>query len=149
VKIDGKELLITPASFDDAMSLKKAIFDALRGNGINVDTSGLNSDDPLHSDIGPDTLGNLIENAMAVASDPQVERCLFTCCESVAFGPKRDKVNKDFFEDTDNRQYYYPIMIEVIKANIGPFLKGLGLLLGIRGGLKELFQNVKSPQMNE
>jgi len=151
IKIDGKELLITPASFDDAMDLKKSIFDALRGNGINIDTSGMkyNEENPFQSDIGSDTIGNLIENAMAVASDKQVKKCSFTCCESVVFGPDKDKVNRDFFEDVDNRQYYYPIMTEVIKANIGPFFKGLGLMFGIRGGLKEFFQSQKSPQTNE
>ena len=145
MQIDGKELLITPASFRDAMALKKAIADALRKNGIKIDVAGVSVDEenPLATEIGSETIGNLIENAMAVATDPKVGECLFTCCESVVFGPKREKINEEYFDKPENRRYYYPIMIEVIKANLGPFFKSLGSVLSDRGGLMSKFLKSK------
>jgi hypothetical protein len=142
MNIDGKELMITPAPFAVAMRLQKALADALRADGINLDLKGLdiNDDDPMKSEISGQTIGSLVENILAVATSPAVIDVLFECCESVAFGQGRDKPNADFFEEVANREYFYPIMSEVLKVNLGPFFKRI---VSMFGGLQGLIGNIR------
>jgi hypothetical protein len=131
-KIDGQELLITPASLTKAFALQKALADALRADGINIDigTLDFNTEDPTKSEVGEKTVGSLIENVLAVATSPVVLETLFACCETATFGKNRTKIDAEFFEEVENRQYFYPIMVEVLKVNLGPFFKKIGSLLG-------------------
>ena len=140
-QIDGVELRITPAGFADVMALKKAISDALRVAGVRVDLSGfeINAEDPMQSELGD--IGSIIEMVMSVATDPKVQTWLFKCCERVLYG--EDKVDLDFFDKPENRQYYYPIMIEVLKTNLSPFFAKVGSLFANLPNLKDLFQKQK------
>jgi len=61
----------------------------------------------------------------------------FKCAERCLLG--EDKINWDFFEKEENREYYFPIMIEIAKVNLAPFVKGL---LSMFGGIKEKFINI-------
>lgn len=142
MQIDGKELLITPASFGVVMALKKAIGDALRADGINIDLGGINLDDknPLQSEVGGDTIGSLVENIVAIATAPSVQEHLFACCERATFGEKRDKIDADFFDIPENRKYYYPIMVEVLKVNLLPFFENLG---SVFSGFQSLITNIQ------
>ena len=134
--IDGNEVLITPSSFQNAIALKRAIANALRENGVRLGLDGLSidTDNPLKTDLPSGTIDNLIENALSVATSPEVHTALFACCETVVFGKDRLKVDLGFFDDPDEgikrREYFYPIMSEVIKVNIGPFFKNLGSVFG-------------------
>ena len=142
MQIDGKELLITPASFGEVMALKKAIGDALRADGINIDLGGLKLDEgnPLESEVGGDTIGSLLENVVAIATNPEVQVHLFACCERVVLGDKRDKIDRDFFEAPENRKHYYPIMMEVLKVNLLPFFGNLG---SVFSGFQSLITNIQ------
>lgn len=140
MQIDGKELLITPASFEIAMRLKKNIADALRSDGINLDIGGLDSENVLESDLSGETIGSLVENIMAVATAPAVVSSLFECCQTVVIGENRERVDRDFFEEVENRQYFYPIMTEVLKANLGPFFRKIGSMFSDLPGLLGKFR---------
>ena len=144
-QIDGVELRITPAGFADVMVLKKSISDALRVAGVRVDLSGFSFDfdDPLKSELGD--IGSIIEMVMSVATDPKVQTCLFKCCERALWGTgeKSEKITLDFFEAEEHRQYYYPIMIEVLKTNLSPFFLKVGSLFTNLPNLTELFQKQK------
>jgi len=139
--IEGKELIITPAGFADVFALKRALALALKKDGINLDLSGfsINTEDPMSSEIGD--IGSIVESSLEVATDPQVQKWLFKCCERALYG--QDKINIDFFEIPENRQYYYPIMIEVIKINLLPFFLKLNSLFANLPGISNLIQKSK------
>lgn len=139
--IDGKELKITLGSFAESMALQKAIGRALKGQ--RLDLGGLESDIIKKKEDGSIDLESvdlsgasgiattLLNLVLGAACSDEVESCLFACAARCLFG--QDKVNRDFFEEEKNRPYYYPIMIEIIKANCGPFIAGLGSSFGVLG----------------
>jgi len=144
-QLNGKRFLINPAGFEDAMELQEAVAEALKGS--KLDLKGITSADAgnlLETDIselsGP--LETVIGMALSVITSKRVKTALFKCCEKVLLGD--DKVNRDFFENVDNRELYYPIMMEVVKVNLGPFFKRIGLLFGGQGGPLSLFLKSKS-----
>ena len=139
--IEGKELTITPAGFADVFALKRALALAVKRDGINFDMGGFSIDEenPAKSQVG--NIGEILDSILEVATDPDVQKWLFKCCERVLYG--KYKVDKDFFEESENRQYYYPIMIEVIKVNLSPFFGKLGSLFANLPGVTELFQKQK------
>lgn len=140
-KIEGKDLIVTPASLAEAFRLQKAVSDALRKNGI--DLSGVDMEGEKGPEIKEDKIGGIVELILSVATSPDVQASLFQCSERAVFGPEKTKVDFDFFEDVNNRPYYYPIMAYVIKENIGPFFKRLGSLFGMFQSLTENIQKSK------
>lgn len=130
MNINGKELLVTPGSFSEAMALQKAIGRALKGTKLDLPGDSL-------TELNPDALGDIIGAVLGVATSDEVEAALFACSDRALYGPDKLKVDRDFFEVVENRELYYPIMVEIIKANVGPFFKGLasrfGALVGKSG----------------
>lgn len=122
MQVNGSELLITPASFAEAMALQKAIGRALKGNKLDLPES-------VTADMKPEMLTGIIDAVLGVACSDEVETCLFECAKRSVYGPAKEPVTRDFFEKPENRAAYYPIMIEIIKANCGPFFKDLGIQL--------------------
>jgi hypothetical protein len=110
---DKKKLQITKATFDDAFDLQDAISRAVKGNRLNVPES-------MESDID---VSSFLDAALSAISSREVRDCLFRCAERALYD--NQKINKDFFEKEDNRELYYPIMIEIVKENVGPFITGL------------------------
>lgn len=149
--IGNKELIITPAEFEDAIDLRDAVEDAVRKANINIDLSGLdtesakavlndekkeNTDEKFSIPAG--SITSLISTLLSVDSSKNVRRCLFKCAERALFD--KVKVNQDFFENTNNRKYYYPIMFEVLKVNLTPFFEGLfSMFKGL--GLAQMMKN--------
>lgn len=121
VMINGSELKITLGSFSEAMALQKSIGRALRGMKLDLP-------DSAKADLSPDSIGDILGAVLNVATSDDVEVALFDCAGRCLIGT--DKVDRDYFERPENRQNYYPIMIEIIKANCGPFIKGLGSSFG-------------------
>lgn len=107
--MDG--LRITPASFADAMTLQKAMMKAIKGS--NVELPGSTKDDI--------SLSGFIDALASTISSDEVESALFKCAEKAIYNDQ--KITRDFFEPVENRELYYPIMLEVVKENIGPFTK--------------------------
>lgn len=118
--INGSELKITPASFAEAMALQKAIGRALKGTKLELPENATD-------EIKPEMLTGIIDAVLGVACSDEVESCLFECAKRCLVGT--EKIDRDFFEKPENRQHYFPIMVEIIKTNIGPFFKGLGIQL--------------------
>ncbi len=138
MQLEGKELTITPAGFADVFTLKRALAVALKRGGIKFDLSGIkiDTDNPMNSDIGD--ISFFLDAVLEVSTDPDVQKWLFKCAERALYG--EDKVNQDFFEEPENREYYYPIMIEVIKINLSPFFKKLSTLFV---PLQEMIKNIQ------
>ena len=145
--INGKRFIVQPAGFEDAMELQEAVADALKG--AKLDLNGVsealaNGGDILEADVGKlsGPLESIIGMALSVITSKRVKQALFKCCETVIVGD--DKVNRDFFEKVENRELYYPIMMEVVKVNLGPFFKRIGSLFGGPGSLITAFLKSKS-----
>ena len=139
-QIDGKELRVTPAGFADVMALQESISAALLKVGVKIDLSGFTfTKDAESTEMGD--IGGFLEMILSVSTDPTVRNHLFKCCEKALFD--KDKVNIDFFEKPDNRQFYYPIMIEVLKINLSPFFDRISSMFANLPGLTEFFQKSK------
>jgi hypothetical protein len=120
---DKRKLEITVASFDEATDLQDAIARALKGNKIDIP-------DSIDKELN---ISSLIDAALSVLADKEIREKLFVCAERALYD--RNKVNKDFFEEEENRSLYQPIMIEIIKKNVGPFFKNLLSSFGLSGDL--------------
>lgn len=121
--IKGNELKITPASFAEAMALQKSIGRALKGTKMELP-------EDIKAELTTDMLSGIIDAVLGVATSDDVETCLFECAKRCIVGT--DKIDREFFEDPENRQFFYPVMVEIIKTNVGPFFKGLDTqLLGL------------------
>jgi hypothetical protein len=131
-KMDKSLLRITLGSFEEAIDLQDAIVGALRGNGMNVDLSE-------NAAIENMEIGGFLDAALSVIGDKKVRAALFECAGRAEYN--NQKINIDFFEN--NRELYYPIMIEILKANVGPFVGGLISSLSEAGVNLENFQKQK------
>ncbi len=128
MKFNKKNLKITMASFSDATDLQDAIANAVRGNNVDIP-------DSIDSKINVSTF---LDAALNTISDKKVRESLFVCAEKALYND--NKIDADFFEKEENRELYYPIMIELLKVNLGPFLDGLLSMFGGLGGMLKNFQ---------
>lgn len=143
VIIDGKELLVTPASFGDVMALQEVIAKAVKENGIKIDLSSIEFDPNNLEKIDAGDIGWILEPVLTLTTDSTIRKHLFKCAEKAIFN--KLKVNEDLFDPPENRKYYYPIMMEVLKVNISPFFGHVNSLFSTLPGLTELAQKLKSP----
>lgn len=116
----NKECMITAASFQDAVNLKKAAMKCL----LNVDTlKGINLDALQGLDTTKvfDALGQLILN-MDVSED--FEKAVFDCLSVCMYDFV--KINKQLFDDKpEAREDYYEIVSKCCEVNLRPFFKSL------------------------
>jgi hypothetical protein len=146
MKISGVEIHIESASFADAMALQKALGRALKGQ--KLDLSGASSDiikkdaqgniDVASTDLsGAGGIATTVFNLLlGPACSDEVESCAMACAKKCyTADTEKLPIDPTFFEKVDNRGLYYPIMIEVIKANCGPFIKGLVSSFGDLGAI--------------
>lgn len=115
-------LHITPSSFSDAMALQRAVAFALTKSSIQINTGILDGED-----IDAGSLDTIIKMILQVGISEEIERCLFVCAERVLY--KSAKVDRDFFEPVENRELYYPIMLEIARVNLAPFFKKISSTL--------------------
>ncbi len=140
--IDGKELVVTPADFSDVMSLKEVIVDKLQENGIKVDLSSIDIKSEKLADMEAGDVGWILEPILTLMTDSAIRDRLFKCAERTMFD--KNKVNASFFEEVENRKYYYPIMMEVLKVNISPFFGLVSSWFTNLPGLTDMLQKLKS-----
>lgn len=145
MKISGVNVHIEPASFSEALTLQKAIGRALKGQ--RLDFGGVSSDivkkdadgkiDVASVDLsGAGGIATTILNLLlGPACSDEVEAAAMVCAKRCYTEPTKEKIDADFFEEADNRGLYYPIMVEVIKTNCGPFIKGLVSSFGDLGAM--------------
>lgn len=120
---DRSKLDITPASFQAANKLRRVVGQALNEKKISLggdfDLDGL-----LQNDITGDLVGGIISPLLSVVNSEQVEGAIFECAKTARYN--REKIDLDFFEKPENRELFFPIMMEVAKENLAPFFAGLG-----------------------
>lgn len=140
--IDGKELVVTPAPFAIVMDLEEAISGALKRDGIKIDLSSVNIDFDNLEKMDAGDVGWIMEPILTLTTDSTIRGHLFKCAERALFD--KNKVDTDLFEKVENRKYYYPIMMEVLKVNISPFFELASSLFLNLPGLKEKLQKLGS-----
>ncbi len=144
--IDGKELIISPAPFEDAMALQEVIAKAFKKDGIKIDLSSVELDfenlEKIKSgDIGD--IGWIVEPVLTMLTDSTIRKHLFKCAERGLFN--KLKIDENLFDAPENRKYYHQVMMEVLKVNISPFFDRVSSQLSSLPGLTELVQKLKSP----
>lgn len=144
ITIDDYTLKVQPSSFEHAMALTRAIADVLAERGIDIGFSSakIDREDLFQSDISEETLSSWITTALATLTNPTILSCLFTCAQAAVIekGEKSWKVDRDFFEyPEENREYFYPIMIQVAMVNVSPFFKKINLWFM---GMQEIISSI-------
>lgn len=127
MQINGEELRITPASFAEAVALQRAVGAAIKGSNISL---------PEDANIGDASINisEIMDLVISVGISPEVEEAVFVCAKRALLGTK--KIDREFFETVENREHYYPIMLEVARVNLSPFFKNLASMftgLGLIG----------------
>lgn len=110
----GAVLKTEPAPFAAAKALYQALLKEARSISI----------------VDGNDLGEIVKNAFCAGfSSAEVEACLTECMKRCTYrmGPGHPdmKIDKDTFEPVDSRQDYLAVSTEVIKQNVGPFVKSL------------------------
>lgn len=113
-----KSVKIIPASFQDAINLKKAAAKCLLDAGIikNFDFQGLE-------------LSALIDNAVELLFTAETsdvfEKAVFECLKSCVYDDKY-KITAQIFDDKPEiREDYYEIISKCVEVNLRPFFKSL------------------------
>jgi hypothetical protein len=144
MQLNGRELKITPASFAEAMALQKAIGRAVKGTRFSMPSFVTGADGKIDLEKSDVDLSGLIDLVLGAAVSDEVQAALFACSARAMLG--NEIIDADFFEDNpphgrmENRELYYPIMVEIIRVNVGPFLKGLASKFGALAGTSLSFQ---------
>lgn len=110
----GAKVIINSAPFRDAMTLKNAIQATIKVG--ELDLSKIKSFKEL--DIAP-----FLESILAIDSDLNVYNALMKCLVRCTYNS--EKITENTFETDNARQDYYEIVLECMKVNLHPFLKGL------------------------
>lgn len=142
VIIDGKELIVSCASFERTMALKEIIAVKLKENGIKIDLTSVDISAENIADMEVGEVGWMVSPVLTLMTDSEIRRYLFECAKSATFN--KCKIDADLFEDAGNRKYYYPVMMEVLKVNIAPFFGHVSSMFKSLPGLKEYLRKYKS-----
>jgi hypothetical protein len=118
--IDGNDLQISLASFEEAIDLKDAVEEAIKKANINIEFEG---DESKPLSISDNSFNSLIKTVLNIDNSKEVRRCLFKCAKRCLWN--KSEINQDLFEKIENRKHYYAIMFEILKETLSPFLEGL------------------------
>lgn len=111
---DKKAFKITPSSYQEARKLERILAKVLADSSIDIKDT---------SDSPEMFMGELIKSVLHLLISEELEEALFVCSKKAAYNS--EKITVEFFDKPENRELYYPIMIEVMKVNVLPFIKGL------------------------
>jgi hypothetical protein len=117
----GKQVVINPAPFKDALALKQAIASEFARSDFKMDLDfggKVGSLKDMEFDIA-----QIAKLAALVDSSEVVYKALFTCLSRCSHD--KEKITEATFEPEDHRQDYYEIVLACIRVNLGPFFKGL------------------------
>lgn len=137
----GKQVLINPAPFQDAMTLKSAIGKAISGSDVEISIDFAKELKTQEFD-----LASIVKLAALVDSDAAINEALMKCLIRCTYDG--EKITMQTFEPVEAREDYYPIVLACLKENIGPFFKSqLSRLLPAMEALKAMA--AEKPQKSE
>jgi hypothetical protein len=120
----GATLKISVSSFAVSKELFQAVTDELKGLNIQYST-----------EINIGFFKDLFCTGM---SSKKIEKCIWECCKKATYNGL--KITEDTFEPIEAREDYIPVMFEVAKENLLPFMKSLSAQFG------EVFKKTTSSQ---
>lgn len=120
-KNSGKTVEIKPASFQDAINLKKAAAKCLYDAGIvkNLDFQNIE----LES-----LIDKIAELLFCAETSTEVEKALFDCLKSCYIEENgiKNKITREIFDEKPElREDYYQIISRCAEENLRPFFKSL------------------------
>ena len=117
----GNTLELQSASFEDAWKLTQAVSQVLATSlpGFKLDTMDTQV---LQKDLDVGKLLGIICNLIA---SPTVYELLWPCFAPCLYNG--NKVNKASFQAEEARKDFLPSVVEVLRANVVPFIVGLDL----------------------
>lgn len=115
-KKSGAKVVISQASFSEAMALKNAVALEISKSGIALDLKGGLS----QSDID---VAEILKVFFQIDSSPAVYATLFQCLGRCTYNG--EKITMETFEDAAARNDYYEIVIACAKEALTPFFSGL------------------------
>ena len=123
----GQEFRLQVGSMLECTVLKLAFIKALKGEGIKLDISGWDFSQGSKTEIGD--IGGIADIILGILGNEDLEKALYTLGKKCLIGSDENAsaITVDFFEEVENRKYYFPVMIAILKANLAPFIAGLSL----------------------
>lgn len=116
----GAVLAVQIAPFEVANKLVKAVARELTVVSFDMELGNVDL-----SNLQPKDLNTLKNAAFQLLQSDAVEACVFGCMARCLY--EGQKITKDTFEKPEARADYLPVAWEVMKANLSPFFKNLGL----------------------
>lgn len=115
-----KEVVLNPASFKDAIALKKATMKSILDNNM---PGGINAAGLQAADISK--ILDIIARAIISAdTSDEFETAVFKCLERSHYDKKQ--INMQLFDDfPEAREDYYEIVFKCCEVNLRPFFKSL------------------------
>ena len=134
---------IQVGSFINCSLLKLALIKALKESGIKIDLSGWSLDDGEIGDIS-----FITDAALGLLSNTALEKAIMVLGKDCLIGDNEDAtpVNDAFFEPPENRKFYYPVILLILKENLAPFMEGLSFKSLIPPDLLGKLQGLMSQQ---
>lgn len=127
-KNSKKSVKINPASFKDAMFLKKEVVKCLTSSGAleKINVSNLSNTDVKNVFDG---IANLI---VSIDTSNGFENAIFKCLERCVYDNKF-AITQQLFDDTPELwEDYYEIVSKCCEVNLSPFFKSLSSELSTR-----------------
>jgi len=128
--VSGVKVVISPASFEEASTLKNAIATKIKLSNFKLDIFNNKNIAEAFKEINAIPF---IELLLSIDSDKEVNAALFACLNRCTYGGA--KIVKTTFDDITAREDYYVIIAECVKVNLLPFYKGLISRLSELGSL--------------
>lgn len=128
-----KTVIINPASFQDAIFLKKEAMKCLTSSGAlnNIDVNNLSKTDVKGLF---DSFANLI---VALDTSNGFENAVFKCLERCIYDNKHAITRQLFDDKPELREDYYEIVSKCCEVNLSPFFKSLSSVFSTRLASKE------------
>lgn len=120
----GNTLEIQEASFQDAWALTQAIANELTKGlpGLKLDT--LDSAEILQKEMD---VGKILSLVFQLVASKPVFELLWDCFKPCLYNG--EKIEKGIFDNPSARSDFLPCVVEIVKLNVLPFMKGLDFSL--------------------
>lgn len=117
----GNSLDVQVASFDDAWRLTQSVSHVLSTSLPGFKVEGLDPE-AMQKDID---LGKILGIICQLVASPTLYDLLWPCFAPCLYNG--NKITRATFQDEAARGDFLPCVVEILKANVVPFIKGLDL----------------------
>ena len=136
---NGGKLVMRPAGFMDVMALKNATEQALLD--ANIDLSKVDFEKIMAADVASGEVMHLMKGVIHLDASEKFNKAMMKCLGvcTYDFNGVSERISEGLFDvSPEIREFYYQMVIEGLKINLGPFIKGLN------SGWRSLAQQVQT-----